>query len=149
MGSNTHASVWLPPSIEGGKPLPANWMLGSDLTEVADEICCFTSESKEPCYEHDDSAGSTCSEHVHQLLEAAEESFRPPASPKGRPPRYIPEELYDAFTEDSEIGVYYMYRDDSFSGYYQRFSRPFLDAMQQMVSMKAPPLLRVCEVIPF
>ena len=97
-----------------------------------------------------ESSGSetACSSYVERALTRAEDEFRDgirragKGRPRGvpttaRPPRYMPADLEDDFLEECSAGLEYMYRDDSYSGYYQRYSRPYLEAMARMVQRRA------------
>ena len=97
-----------------------------------------------------ESSGSetACSSYVARALTRAEDEFRDgirgagKGKPLGvpttaRPPRYMPADLEDDFLEECSAGLEYMYRDDSYSGYYQRYSRPYLEVMARMVQRRA------------
>jgi hypothetical protein len=49
----------------------------------------------------------------------------------------MPPQLEDDFLEECQAGLAYMYRDDSYPTYYQRYTRPYLEAMAAMVRRRA------------
>ena len=140
-------------------PVPLSWWLGDDLRDVADFACCagmyetpprcledvhlLASSQSAPAAggersgEGDDGENSTCTSYVLKILIRSEEDFRDrimnrPAG-AARPPRYMPPQLEDDFLEECQAGLAYMYRDDSYPTYYQRYTRPYLEAMAAMV----------------
>ena len=143
-------------------PVPLSWWLGDDLRDVADFACCVEHGAEGParCFEYSLELASlqpapaweggrgggseeeeTCASYVLSLLVRSEETFRDqtmarPADAK-RPPRYMPVDLEDDFLVDADASLEYMYRDDSFPGYYQRYSRTYLEAMAAMVRRRS------------
>ena len=160
VGGTLRVSVELRDSVG---PVPLSWWLGADLRDVADYACCVEHGAEGParCFEYSlelaasqpapaweggRGGGSkeeeeTCASYVLSLLVRSEETFRDqtmarPADAK-RPPRYMPVDLEDDFLADADASVEYMYRDDSFPGYYQRYSRTYLEAMAAMVRRRS------------
>jgi hypothetical protein len=160
VGGTLRVSVELRDSVG---PVPLSWWLGADLRDVADYACCVEHGAEGParCFEYSlqlaasqpapaweggrgrssEEEEETCASYVLSLLVRSEETFRDqtmarPADAK-RPPRYMPVDLEDDFLGDADASVEYMYRDDSFPGYYQRYSRTYLEAMAAMVRRRS------------
>ena len=175
LGSSDDVQIELFDSVGA---LPVHWQLGSDLRRVADQVCCVGREgASDVCFDFgttadgttpDDNlggsegegsrdvaaaqtAGLSCSEHVHSRIEAAEHEFRDAArrdddyrmeegasEMRKRPPRYMPEALQDGYLNEVGAGLEYYYFDDSYASYYSYYGQEQLEALARLVRRRRP-----------
>jgi hypothetical protein len=109
-----------------GEPHMVNLTVESDLATITQGVCAAAGDS---------SRIDACLGGVLGQLEEESEKIRQ-AKEAIAPPRHIPEELWEDFTDGGAIPVLDFYRDDSYAGYYKQFPRPFLSAMEEMVARR-------------